>query len=97
MFFKKESSSVEVINDKNQTVANFYKVCKDTDCFPRLQKMVEATPYARSEREYAKVIRKQPDAFFEIRRARSFRVLAALSFSGNIASGFAYDRKQHLV
>ena len=97
MFFKKEPSPVEVIGDINGTIAGFYKACKDPEVFPYLQRLIDSTPYARIEWQEAKTVRKNPDAFSSLKRAWSFRVLAALSFSGNIASGFAYDRKQHLV
>lgn len=59
--------------------------------------MVGATPYARELWQEARTVRRNSDAFSVLKRARAVWVLATLSFSANLGSGFSYDRKNNLV
>lgn len=97
VFFAKDPSSIEVIGDINEVVANFYQMAKDPELFPFLQKMVEATPYARCEWAAARTVWRNPDCFSDLKKAWAFWVLSAMCFSSNIGSGFAYDRSNNTV
>ncbi len=93
----KEPSTLEVVGDINNNIVNFYQTCKDSELFPFLQKMVDATPYARELRQEARLVRRNSDVFSALKRAWAVWVLATLSFSANLGSGFSYDRKNNLV
>lgn len=84
LFFAKPKSEVEVINDKNGEVINFFKVVK-TD-FPKLQKEITATLHSRDLYKTAMVIYEHPQLFSEWKRAWAFWTLTNQGFSGMIGS-----------
>lgn len=45
VFWQKQPSKVEIINDLNGEVVNFYRVLKTQ--FPELQERIQATPHSR--------------------------------------------------
>lgn len=89
VFFSKEPSQSEIINDTNDAVINFYKVLQNN--FDELKIKVDATLYSRATYKVAMTMYKAPHLFSEIQRAHSFWVLTALGFSGTIGS-FSYDK-----
>jgi len=78
VLFKKEASSVEVLNDLNQEVVNFFDVLRDDS--ERLIRAIELTPYSRYERERAMIIADSP-----LERARRFYIRAKQSYSAGEA------------
>lgn len=84
LFFAKPKSEVEVINDKNGEVINFFKVVK-TD-FPKLQKEITATLHSRDLYKTAMVIYEHPQLFSEWKRAWAFWTLTNQGFAGMIGS-----------
>jgi len=84
LFFAKPKSEVEVINDINGEVINFYKVVQNK--FKALQKEVRATPHSRELYKKAQVVYKYPDMFSEVKRAWAFWTLANQGFSGQLTS-----------
>lgn len=74
VYWSKEPSEIEVINDLDGFVSNFYRVVK-TD-FEALKALVDATPYARASHEKAAVIRQSQDYFSPLQCAWAFFVLA---------------------
>jgi DNA adenine methylase len=84
LFFAKPKSEVEVINDSNGEVINFFKVVK-TD-FPKLQKEIEATLHSRDLYKTALVVYEHPQLFSEWKRAWAFWTLTNQGFSGMIGS-----------
>ena len=67
LFFAKPKSEVEVINDKNGEVINFFKVIKTK--FPELQKEIQATLHSRELYKKAMVVYEHPDLFSDVKRA----------------------------
>lgn len=47
VFWKKKPSEVEVLNDYESNLVNFYRVLRDKDLFGQFKKMIELTPYSR--------------------------------------------------
>lgn len=84
LFFAKPKSEVEVINDKNGEVINFFKVVK-TD-FPKLQKEIVATLHSRDLYKTALVVYEHPQLFSEWKRAWAFWTLTNQGFAGMIGS-----------
>lgn len=67
VYFAKEPSKVEVINDTNKEVINFYQVCRNR--FHDLQALVRVTLHSRDLHDDAFVIYSKPHLHDEVRRA----------------------------
>jgi DNA adenine methylase len=95
ILFAKPPSTVEVINDLNDQVMNFYRVIQ-TD-FEKLQKLVKATLHSRSAHEQAWVIYKQPKFHNKIIRAWAFWTLCNQGFASKVGSSWGYDKTTNSV
>ena len=95
MFWAKPPSDIEVLNDLNGEVINFYKTVKNQ--FKALQNRIKATLHSRQQYKDALVIYKNPHLFSEVDRAWAFWVSTNQSFSANIGAGWKYDRKKNQV
>lgn len=92
VFFCKAPSPVEVINDTNSELINFYRIVQ-TD-FTSLEKEVRISLHSRRLHKDAKVINENPHMFSEIKRAWAVWVLAAQSFSSMLDGSWGYDVKK---
>lgn len=90
VFFNKEPSASEVINDTNGELMNFYKVVKQD--FGELQKMIARTLHCRNSFRQAEVVYHNPDLFDEVRRAWAVWVICAQSFSSKMDGPFGFDK-----
>ncbi|WP_107039980.1 DNA adenine methylase [Brumimicrobium mesophilum] len=84
VFWSKEESEVEVINDLNGQVINFYRQLKSNS--RELKERVESTPYSRESYKQAMVVYNAPYLFNEVTRAWSFWVATVQGFSNKIGS-----------
>lgn len=84
LFFAKPKSEVEVINDKNGEVINFFKVIKSK--FPELQKEIQSTLHSRELYKNAMVVYEHPDLFPDVKRAWALWTLTNQGFAGMIGS-----------
>lgn len=89
VFFAKEASKVEVINDTNKELVNFYRQVQHD--FVSLEKEIQITLHSRDLHRKATVIYNNPDMFTEIKRAWAVWTLAAQSFSSMLDGSFGYD------
>ncbi len=89
VFFAKEPSEAETINDINNMVINFYKVLQ-TD-FEKLQQKIEATLFSRASYAVAIAIYKMPHLFDEIQQAWAFYYATNAGFACSISS-WGYDK-----
>lgn len=92
VFFSKTPSKVEVINDTNGELVNFYKVVRTQ--FRGLKKEIKATLHSRKQYQAAVVIYRHPELFDEIKRAWAVWVLASQSFASKLNGHFGYDRTE---
>lgn len=92
IFFGKQPSEVEVINDTNKELMNFYRVCKEK--FIDLQAMVRITLHSRKAHQDANVIYANPHLFTDVQRAWSVWVLSAQSFSAMLDGSWGYDKSE---
>lgn len=92
IFFSKEKSAVEVINDTNKELINFYRIFQDD--YVSLEKEVKITLHSRDLHRKASVIYNNPDMFSEIKRAWAFWTLASQSFASIIDGSWGYDIKK---
>lgn len=91
VFFGKEPSPVEVINDTNRELINFYKIAQQD--YVSLEKEIMITLHSRDLHRKAQVIYSNPDMFSEIKRAWALWTLASESFGAMLDGSFGYDRK----
>ena len=90
VFFAKAPSVVEVINDTNGELINFYKVVK-TD-FVSLEKEIRISLHSRDLHRKASAIYNNPDLFNDVKRAWAIWILAHMSFASMIDGSFGYDK-----
>lgn len=93
IFFAKEPSPVEVINDTNGELMNFYHVLKTQPI--KLQKLLRTTLHSRRQYEEARVIYNYPSMFNDVTRAWAVWVLSSMSFASKLNGNFGYDRKEN--
>jgi DNA adenine methylase len=91
IFFAKEPAQVEVINDTNSEVVNFYRMIKND--FTALEKEIRISLHSRDLHRQARVVYQNPDMFSEIKRAWAFWVLANQSFMSSLGDGWAYEKQ----
>ena len=90
VFFAKPKSDVEVINDINGEVINFFKVIKTK--FPELQKEIQSTLHSRELYKKAMEIYNNPKNYSDVKRAWALWTATNQGFAGMIGSwGFGKD------
>lgn len=95
LYFAKEPVAVEVINDINGNLVNFYRVLKRD--FPELKKRVDATLHSREEHEFASIVYDYPRFFESVERAWALWVLSKQSFASKLNGTWGYDKKKNTV
>ena len=90
VFFAKEPSKVEILNDTNGELINCYHVVKRD--FTALEQEVRLSLHSRRQHQHAWVIYKNPDLFDPVKRAWAIWMLANSSYGCNITDTFGYDR-----
>lgn len=93
VFFMKEPSAVEVINDVNSELINFYKQVKYN--FVELEKEIYSTLHSRQLHADAIVVYNNPHLFTEKKRAWAVWANSALGFGGMLDSSFGYDKSKN--
>lgn len=89
VFWNKPSSKVEVINDTNRELINFYRTVKHD--YVSLEKQIEITLHSRDQHRKATVIYNNPDMFSELQRAWAVWTLANEGFASKIDATWGYD------
>lgn len=90
IFWSKRPSEVEIINDYNRELINFYECVQNE--FVELEKMVRISLHSRSLHADANVIYENPHMFSKIKRAWAVWVLSAQSFSSMLDGSWGYDK-----
>jgi len=90
VFFGKQKSKVEVLNDTNKELINFYKVVQNE--FVSLEKEVRITLHSRSMHADAYAIYQNPHLFNEVKRAWALWVLANQSHTSVLNNSWGYER-----
>jgi len=91
VFFLKDPSKVEVINDTNKELINFYRVVKTN--FKALQALVDQSLLRRDLHHKATVIYHNADLFNAVQRAWAVWILCAMGFSSRMDGPFGFDKK----
>lgn len=90
VFFQKPKSALEVLNDTNQELINFFRVTQND--FVSLEKEVRISLHSRRLFADASVIYNNPHMFSDIKRAWAVWVLAAQGFAGILDGSWGYDK-----
>lgn len=92
VFFEKPKAKVEIINDVNDNIVNFYKVIKRN--FEQLKDEVDVTLYSEFQWKQAREIWKNGFDKEKVLRAWAVFVLSHQSFSGNLGQSWAFSDSQ---
>lgn len=81
----KDPSPVEVFNDIDEGVTNFYAVLRDPQLAEELVRRLELTPYSR--KEYYDCLSSWKDCSDPVEKARRWYYVQATSFNGRFGAG----------
>jgi len=88
ILFAKEPSPVEVYNDLNSDLVNFFRVLRDTPKFAEFHRLVSLTPYSREEYNFCRKTWESCED--DVERAYRWFVVARMSFGGIFGTGWGY-------
>jgi len=95
LFTKPKSiSQLEVYNDINSDLVNFFRVLRNPEKFKVLYSMIEHTPYSREEynfclKNYNKSKSNNPK-YASVGKAHRWFIVASMCFSGHFGAGWSY-------
>jgi DNA adenine methylase len=92
LFFAKERSDVEVINDLNGELINFYKVCQTK--FDELKDRIQLLMHSRAVHQHAFYVYNNPQFFTEVDRAFALFTMSKMGFAGQLTASFGFDKKE---
>ncbi len=78
---------IEVYNDLNSGLVNFFRVLRDEDKFARFYRLVQLTPYSKEEYYLCRDSWRQCED--DVERAYKWFIVARMSFSGWFASSWS--------
>jgi DNA adenine methylase len=93
IFFEKQPSNVEILNDTNSELINFYRITQNN--FIELDRFIKVTLHSRRAHKDAVVINSNPHLFTEVQRAWALFVLSAQSFSSRLDGSWGYKEKNY--
>ena len=89
ILFNKYRSEIEIYNDINDDLVNFFIVIKNKDKFKEFYEIINLIPYSRQEYyENKSILNKGSD----IEKAIKFFIASRMCFSGDINGGWKYNR-----
>lgn len=95
VFFGKPGSEIEVLNDTNKELINFYSILQNR--YGELKKRVQATLHSRSLHKDAKVVYSNPHLFDDVTRAWSVWILACQSYCSKLDGAWGFGRSDNKV
>lgn len=95
VFFAKEPSEVEIINDINKQVVNFYRIAKQQ--FKALKSELEVTLYAEEQYQQARRIYFEKEESSEVLRAWSLFLLSQQTFLHIIDNSWAFSKSRNVA
>ena len=88
LLFAKQPSPVEVYNDLDSGLVNFFRVIRNQETFKEFQRQVELIPYSREEYCYA--VNKWEQEADLVQKAVLWFIIARMSFGGRFASSWGF-------
>lgn len=95
VYWAKEPSEVEVINDTNGEVINFYEVARKD--FKALYEEIMSTLHSREQFRWAKVVYSNTELFTPLKRAWAFWTLSCQSYSSSLGCGWRHVKGTKVV
>lgn len=95
IFWSKEPSELEIINDTNSQLINFYRCVQNR--YVDLESMIRISLHSRDLHRKARVIYENPDMFPELDQAWSVWILANQGFSSMLDGAWGYDKTRNTV
>jgi len=95
VFFAKAPVEVEVINDLNSELINFYRELKTN--FAPLKLEVECTLHSRAQHDHAWYIYNHPEYFSNTQRAWAVWMLSKTGFGGMLGASFGVDKAHNIM
>lgn len=92
VFWAKEPAKIEVLNDLNGEIVNFYTILQTE--FSKFKALVASTLHSREQYQDALHVYKRPHLFDPIRRAWAFWILTNQGFAAKIGS-WGYDKTRN--
>ncbi|HRY33382.1 MAG TPA: DNA adenine methylase [Bacteroidales bacterium] len=92
VYWAKKPAKVEVINDLNEELINFYIVVKTQ--YQAIKELVKSTLHSRKMHAQAWAIYSDPKPHDQVKRAWAVWVLATQGFSSQLSNSWGYDRKK---
>lgn len=89
VYFAKDPSKAEVINDRKNAVVNFYRVLKSE--FPKINKLVQGTLHSEYDFLRSREILKAPEIKNRVEHAWAFWAQTRLTFASCPLGGFGFD------
>jgi DNA adenine methylase len=93
VFFAKEPAKIEAINDTNDEVINFYRVCKNE--FKALSTELDKTLFSEKEHQRASMIYNNSKKYTNVERAWALIVLSQQSFLNIIDNSWKFQRMRN--
>lgn len=90
VFFSKEPSGIEVLNDINGELINFYRVFKQHS--NDLKREIEGSVHSRNLHTYAMFIYNYPEFFSKVKRAWALWYVSKTSFASKLDGSYGYDK-----
>ena len=89
LFFEKGPSFMEVINDINDNVINFYRVMHED--FDRLHDEIQKTLLSETLHRDAYIIYNKPKVYPDLERAWAFWMVTNFSHANKVGGGIKFD------
>ena len=90
VLFAKEPSPVEIYNDLDSGLVNFFRVLRNKEHFVEFHRLVTLTPYSREEFDFCRQHWEECDDPFE--RAYQWYIVARQSFSGKFGGSWSHTK-----
>lgn len=88
LFFAKRPAPIEILNDVNGNVVNFYRVIQSH--FEELNKLIQGTLHCEHTFNQAKEIYHSPEGHGAVQRAWAFWVSSNMAWGGEVGGSFQF-------
>lgn len=89
LLFAKKPSKIEVYNDLDSGLVNFFRVLRDKEKFEKFHRLVSLTPYSREEYNFCRDTWEECND--DVERAYRWFIVARMSFSGDFGHSWGFD------
>lgn len=91
LFFAKTPSYLEVINDTNDLIINFFEVCSNLQTFNELQQRIEISLLSETLHSRSWFMLRNPEHFSKVDLAWALWVASRQSFASKLGGGWRFD------